>query len=132
MPELTLLASTPHVFALLFPHSGHEKLMIFELRPYIPPPSVSDSASSAAAASSGLSPLAYPFVKTSAKVTVKYLRKFISERLGLAANTNLDIQCSGEVLGADHSIEFVWRTRWHHLHPNQHLVLTYRMQAHAI
>jgi hypothetical protein len=108
--------------------------MIFELRPYVPPPSSLDSAAAAAAAaaSASLAPLAYPFVKTSAKVTVRYLRKFITERLGLPATTNLDIQCSGEVLGSDHSIEFIWRTRWHHLHPNQHLVLTYRTQSHVI
>ena len=113
--------------------SGHEKLMIFELRPYVPPPSMSDAGTPSPAVAAPLPPLAYPFVNTSAKVTVKYLRKFIAERLGMPTTASpLDIQCSGEVLGADHSIEFVWRTRWHHLHPNQHLVLTYRLQSHVI
>lgn len=110
--------------------SGHEKLMIFELRPYVAPTSASAGASAASA--TPLPPLALPFVKTSAKVTVKHLRKFVVERLGLPAGTGLDLQCSGEVLGHDHSVEFIWRTRWHHLHPNQHLVLTYRAQSHHL
>lgn len=107
---------------------GHEKLMIFELRPYVPP-----GGSSAANADSIAPALPYPFVKASAKVTVKYLRKFIAERLGLNPATNpLEVQCAGEVLGQDHSIEFIWRTRWQVMHVNQHLVLTYRKQEHVI
>lgn len=108
---------------------GHEKLMIFELRPYVPPANSQreHSADSIAPA------LPYPFVKASAKVTVKYLRKFIAERLGLNPATNpLEVQCAGEVLGQDHSIEFIWRTRWQVMHNNQHLVLTYRKQEHVI
>jgi len=108
---------------------GHDKLMIFELRPYVAPAGAPPPPASVASLPP-LGPLDQPFVKTSAKVTVKHLRKFILERLGLPATgagaVNLDLMCSGEVLGQDHSIEFIWRTRWCHLHPNQHLVLTYR------
>jgi DNA-binding transcriptional regulator YdaS (Cro superfamily) len=120
--------------------SGHDKLMIFELRPYVPP---TGSPAPSTPQQPPLGPLQQPFVKTSAKVTVKHLRKFIAERLGLMPPASatagtaaaaaaaqqvpaLDLMCSGEVLGQDHSVEFIWRTRWHHLHPNQHLVLTYR------
>jgi len=110
--------------------------MIFELRPYVPP--AGSPAPSTPQQQPPLGPLQQPFVKTSAKVTVKHLRKFIAERLGLMPPAStagaaaaaqvpaLDLMCSGEVLGQDHSVEFIWRTRWHHLHPNQHLVLTYR------
>jgi polycomb group RING finger protein 5 len=111
---------------------GSEKLMIFELRPYVPPVLPSAAASAASSHPTPLPPLPLPFVKTSAKITVKSLRKFICERLSLPPATQLDVQCGGEVLGQDHSVEFVWKTRWVSLHPNQHLVLTYRIQAHAV
>lgn len=114
---------------------GHEKLMIFELRPWVPPPTMSEA--QVAALPAPLPPLSYPFVKTSAKVSVKYLRRFVAERLGLSLGSGsngpaVEVQCGGEVLGADHSLEFIWRTRWQHLHPNQHLVITYRTPAHAL
>jgi len=116
---------------------GMERLMIFELRPSDPAPITSTAPSSP---TQPLPPLPQPFIKTSAKVTVRVLRKFIADRLGLesigspGANqiVPVEVQCGGEVLGQDHSIEYIWRTRWQHLHPNQHLVLTYRWQAHHI
>lgn len=63
-------------------------------------------------------------LRSSSKVTVKNLKKFVAAKLGLPSSDQLDLLCCGEKLGMDHSLEFIQRTRWHETTP---LVLTYRL-----
>ena len=66
-------------------------------------------------------------------------RAFYNDKLGLAEkyvcellalkDSLLDILCMGEVMGSDHSVEFIRRTRWQTNETNEqkkHLILQYR------
>lgn len=75
--------------------------------------------------------LTRPFVRSSAKLTIRYLVKYVTQqllagehKLALPAHSEIAFHCSGELLGSDHSLEFVQKTRW--MHKQQHLLLTYK------
>jgi hypothetical protein len=71
--------------------------------------------------------LAKPFLRTSVKSTIRQLRRFVSSQLKL--NAEVELLCATELLGVDHTLEFIKKTRWHHSvvsHGARHLMFTYR------
>ena len=84
------------------------------------------SSSSSSSSPSPLPALSFPYLRTSPKVTIRLLRKYLARRLGLpssSAGAELSISLAGELLGTDHSLEFIKRTRWHE--KNKHMTLHY-------
>ena len=82
---------------------------------------------------SDLSELDRSIIKSSPKVTVRALRKYLMEKLKLNLEENrneIAILCSGELLGPDHSLAFVKRTRWHE--ETKHMVLTYKISQNTL
>jgi len=51
-----------------------------------------------------------PFIRTSAKVTVKHLKKYLQKKLSLDLSS-LEITYRGEVLGNEHSLEYILKSR---------------------
>eukprot|EP01118_Nematostelium_gracile_P010685 TRINITY_DN3721_c0_g1_i1.p1 TRINITY_DN3721_c0_g1~~TRINITY_DN3721_c0_g1_i1.p1 ORF type:complete len:261 (-),score=51.56 TRINITY_DN3721_c0_g1_i1:47-829(-) len=51
-----------------------------------------------------------PFIRTSAKVTIKHLKKYLQKKLSLDTK-ELDITYRGEVLGTEHSLEYILKTK---------------------
>jgi len=58
-----------------------------------------------------LPPLQKPFIRTSAKVTVKHLKKYLQKKLDLTNIKDIEISYRGEVLGAEHSLEYILKSR---------------------
>jgi len=52
-----------------------------------------------------------PFIRTSAKITVFHLKKFLSKKLNLKTANEVEITYRGEVLGSEHSLEYILKTR---------------------
>jgi len=52
-----------------------------------------------------------PFIRTSAKITVFHLKKFLSKKLNLKSVNDVEITYRGEVLGSEHSLEYILKTR---------------------
>ena len=65
-----------------------------------------------------------PFLKLSTKATVMILKKFLMRKLNVSDPFELQLFCSNELLGNDHSLHFISKTCWHH--PVHHLVITYQ------
>jgi len=72
-----------------------------------------------------LPPLPKQFLRSSDQTVVKSLKIFVANKLGIDPNL-VDLLCCGEVLGTDHSLEFVKKTRWHD--NDRILCLTYRLR----
>eukprot|EP00117_Sycon_ciliatum_P014531 scpid93466/ scgid14755/ Polycomb group RING finger protein 3; RING finger protein 3A len=53
-----------------------------------------------------------PFICMSSKATVNILRKYIKTKLSLSDTANVDVLFDDQVLGKEHSLEFLSRTRW--------------------
>ncbi|XP_053307191.1 polycomb group RING finger protein 5 isoform X1 [Spea bombifrons] len=52
------------------------------------------------------------FIRCSTRVTVGTIKKFLSVKLKLPSTYELDILCNGEIMGKDHTMEFIYMTRW--------------------
>uniref|UniRef100_A0A8C4QMT7 Polycomb group ring finger 5b n=1 Tax=Eptatretus burgeri TaxID=7764 RepID=A0A8C4QMT7_EPTBU len=52
------------------------------------------------------------FIRCSSRVTVGTIKKFLSLKLQLPSNYELDVLCNGEIMGKDHTMEFIYMTRW--------------------
>jgi len=52
-----------------------------------------------------------PFVRVSDKASIKLLRKFIAEKLGVPVE-EVDITCKNVVLPDNHTLEFIKKTQW--------------------
>ncbi|XP_043912854.1 polycomb group RING finger protein 5 isoform X2 [Protopterus annectens] len=52
------------------------------------------------------------FIRCSARVTVGTIKKFLSLKLKLPSSYELDVLCNGEIMGKDHTMEFIYMTRW--------------------
>ncbi|TRY99589.1 hypothetical protein DNTS_007905 [Danionella cerebrum] len=52
------------------------------------------------------------FIRCSTRVTVGTIKKFLSVKLKLPTSYELDVLCNGEIMGKDHTLEFIYRTRW--------------------
>jgi hypothetical protein len=99
---------------------SHSLQLIFELQPQ---------------EGCSLPPLPRPFVATTLKATVRNIRQLIARHINSLSSTaataarppldssDLLILCRDELLGPDHSLDFILRTRWHE--QEKHLVLTY-------
>jgi polycomb group RING finger protein 3 len=59
----------------------------------------------------GLPKLDKPFIRTSAKITVFHLKKFLTKKLNLKSLNDVEITYRGEVLGSEHSLEYILKTR---------------------
>ncbi|XP_071947905.1 polycomb group RING finger protein 3-like isoform X2 [Antedon mediterranea] len=52
------------------------------------------------------------YIRISSQATITHLKKLLAYRLKLEKHTEVDILCNEEILGKDHSLEFVSATRW--------------------
>ncbi|XP_062375688.1 polycomb group RING finger protein 5-A [Sardina pilchardus] len=52
------------------------------------------------------------FIRCSTRVTVGTIKKFLCLKLKLPSSYELDVLCNGEIMGKDHTLEFIYRTRW--------------------
>ncbi|ELR20613.1 zinc finger, domain containing protein [Acanthamoeba castellanii str. Neff] len=59
----------------------------------------------------GLQQLEKPVIRTSARVTVRHLKKFVGMKLAIPNLHDLEITYRGEVLGTEHSLEYILKTR---------------------
>ncbi|XP_077992397.1 polycomb group RING finger protein 5-A-like isoform X2 [Glandiceps talaboti] len=51
------------------------------------------------------------FIRCSSRATVGLIKKFIVRKLELSKEMQLDLLCNGEIMGKDHTLEFIYRTR---------------------
>ena len=76
--------------------------------------------------SSSLPPLPKPLIKTQPAATVRNIRQLLLQQLRLKVDeSELLVYCSDELLAADHSLDFIRRTRWHE--PDKHMQIQYKM-----
>ncbi|XP_061915394.1 polycomb group RING finger protein 5-B-like isoform X1 [Entelurus aequoreus] len=67
------------------------------------------------------------FIRCSSRVTVGTIKKFLSLKLKLPSSYELDVLCNGEIMGRDHTLEFIYMTRWRlHADNTYPMVLEYR------
>ncbi|XP_041748433.1 polycomb group RING finger protein 5-B isoform X4 [Coregonus clupeaformis] len=67
------------------------------------------------------------FIHCSSRVTVGTIKKFLSLKLKLSSSCELDVLCNGEIMGKDHTLEFIYMTRWRLHSDNRYpMVLEYR------
>ncbi|KAK7122868.1 hypothetical protein R3I94_019846 [Phoxinus phoxinus] len=67
------------------------------------------------------------FIRCSTRVTVGTIKKFLSLKLKLPSSYELDVLCNGEIMGKDHTMEFIYMTRWRLRGENVYpMVLEYR------
>uniref|UniRef100_A0A3Q3EZ71 Polycomb group ring finger 5a n=1 Tax=Kryptolebias marmoratus TaxID=37003 RepID=A0A3Q3EZ71_KRYMA len=65
------------------------------------------------------------FIRCSSRVTVGTIKKFLSLKLKLPSSYELDVLCNGEIMGRDHTLEFIYMTRWR-LHGENFMRLKFR------
>ena len=73
---------------------------------------------------SNLESLPKPYLRTSGQLRTIHLKKYLIKKLNLPVNSNLQILCNGEIIGKEHSLLYIKRTRWHE---KEHLTLHYRL-----
>ncbi|XP_074599647.1 polycomb group ring finger 3-like lethal (3) 73Ah [Brevipalpus obovatus] len=66
------------------------------------------------------------FIRCSSHATVTHLKKFVAKKVfnNYDKYKEIDILCNDELLGKDHTLKFVWVTRWRYKDPP--LKLNYR------
>jgi len=64
-----------------------------------------------------------PNLRTSSKVTITHLKKFLVQKLRLSSPNEVDIMCRGEVMGNEHTLEYISKTR--HIDISKDLELSY-------
>lgn len=64
--------------------------------------------------SASLRGLKRSFIRCSAQATITHLKKFIAKKAlgGMDKYRDIDILCNDELLGKDHTLKFVYVTRW--------------------
>eukprot|EP00466_Bigelowiella_natans_P012098 jgi/Bigna1/128658/aug1.7_g3366 len=101
--------------------------LTFELRAISEKHTAAAAASSSSSSSSSgpsMKKLGKPWLRSSPKVTVKHLKKYLAMKLKLNHYEDIELTCQDEVLGNDHTLEFIKKTRWHETDKN--LILYYR------
>jgi hypothetical protein len=71
-----------------------------------------------------LQSLEKPFLRTSGKLKVEHLQKYLKKKLKLGDKKMVEISCKGAMLGPELSLHFILKTRWHDT--SNDLVLNYR------
>lgn len=70
-----------------------------------------------------------PLVRTSGKLQMFQLKKFLVQQLGLSIpHTSLEIRCKGKKVGDEHSLTFVSLTIW--MNPDEDMELRYAFASH--
>ncbi|XP_026332310.1 polycomb group RING finger protein 3 [Hyposmocoma kahamanoa] len=64
--------------------------------------------------STSLRTLKRSYIRCSAQATITHLKKFIAKKVlnGIEKYREIDILCNDELLGKDHTLKFVYVTRW--------------------
>lgn len=62
-------------------------------------------------ADSGLKNLDKPFIRTSSKVTILHLKKYLQKKLNLPSLKDLEITYRGDIMGNELSLEYILRSR---------------------
>ncbi|KAL7471910.1 hypothetical protein ACHAXS_012215 [Conticribra weissflogii] len=71
-------------------------------------------------------PLNSPSLRTSGRLKVKSIKKYLLQKLGLKdAPSSVEVLCNGDPIGDELSLTFILRTRW--FNPNKILTLNYRL-----
>jgi polycomb group RING finger protein 3 len=70
-----------------------------------------------------------PFIRVSSQATITHLKKYLARRIAsdAAICKEIDILCNEELMGKDHSLHFILRTRWRS--KEQPLELHYRRRV---
>jgi len=72
-----------------------------------------------------LQPLKNSIIRTSGKLKISQLKKYIRDQLTLDPSQVLELRCNGDTVGDELSLTFIQRTRW--LKPDEDMVLGYRL-----
>ncbi|GMI47286.1 hypothetical protein TrCOL_g9512 [Triparma columacea] len=76
----------------------------------------------------GLPKLSKPFLRTSGRLKILQVKKYIQKKLEVAVNsTDISVFCKGGLLGDELNLTFINRTRW--LNDPKDLVLHFRLKA---
>jgi hypothetical protein len=73
---------------------------------------------------SKLKPLGKPYLRTSGQLRTIHLKKYLVKKLDLGEHSQIEILLKGEVVGSEHNLTFIRRTRWFE---ENHLTLHYRL-----
>lgn len=74
-----------------------------------------------------LGPLRKPIITTSARVTVRHLKKFVSMELHFPQLKEIEVLYKDEVLGTEHTLEYILKSRGHPA--NEEPILLYRRRS---
>lgn len=67
------------------------------------------------------------FIRTSGRLKIASLKKYLSQKLGMKdAKNSIEILCNGDAMGDELNLTFILRTRW--FSSNQVLTLRYRLE----
>lgn len=56
--------------------------------------------------------LARKYIRCSSRLTIAQVKKFLKVKLNLKTADQVEVMCNGEIMGKDHTLEFVYMTRW--------------------
>jgi len=65
------------------------------------------------------------YIRCSSRLTIAQVKKFLKVKLNLKTADQVEVMCNGEIMGKDHTLEFVYMTRWR-VKEESVLVLQYR------
>ncbi|XP_073241358.1 polycomb group RING finger protein 5-A-like isoform X2 [Porites lutea] len=65
------------------------------------------------------------YIRCSSRTTIGHIKKYLKLKLKLSAVDQVEVMCNGEIMGKDHTLEFVFMTRWR-IKGNKILTLQYR------
>ncbi|RMX46639.1 hypothetical protein pdam_00012427 [Pocillopora damicornis] len=52
------------------------------------------------------------YIRCSSRLTIAQVKKFLKVKLDLRTADQIEVMCNGEIMGKDHTLEFVYMTRW--------------------
>lgn len=52
------------------------------------------------------------YIRCSSRTTIGHIKKYLKLKLNLSAVDQVEVMCNGEIMGKDHTLEFVFMTRW--------------------
>jgi len=78
---------------------------------------------------SSLPPLKNSVIRTSGRLKIGQLKKYLMRQLKLDPSQLLELRCNGDAIGDELSLTFVQRTRW--LKPDADMILSYRLSGHS-